>query len=106
MLGTSGRTSGLASSIHATRLLVVPRSIPTALSLSNSIWNMGLGYKIRYILSAVQEASNSRERFAIVSAIPLAERSLQFGVDFAPHDFEPQPRRFQLFYVRFFERHI
>ena len=50
---------------------MVPRSIPTTLSLlSNSIWNIGLGYQIRYVLPAVQEASYSGERFAITSSHP------------------------------------
>src|ERR1700689_3591435 len=96
MLGTSGRTAGFAKSIHATRLLVVPRSIPTTLSLSNSIWNIGLVNQIRDVLTAVQEASHGGEGFALRRRVPLGEFQLQLGVDPAPHPFKLLTRRFQL----------
>src|SRR5579863_9902007 len=73
MLGTSGRTSGLVKFIHATKLLVVPRSIPTTLSLSNSIWNMSLGYQIRHVLAVVQEPAHGDEGFALACRVPLGK---------------------------------
>src|ERR1017187_4993986 len=104
MLGTSGRTAGLVRSIQATRLLVVPRSIPTTLSLSNSIWNMGLVYEIRYVLSAVQQPPNGGEGFAVNGRIPTRKRLLQFGIELDPHAFKSLARRLQLLNIGFFER--
>src|ERR1700692_2755808 len=101
-LGTSlspsspAMTSGLVRFIHATRLLVVPRSIPTTVSLSNSIWNIGLIDQIRYIFSAVQKASHGGERFAIGASVPLAECVLQRAIDFRAHGLKLLSRRFQL----------
>src|SRR5712671_6050801 len=101
------KTSGRVRFMHATRLLVVPRSIPTTLPiLSNSIWNIGLGYKIRYVLPAVQEPSNGRERVAIAGCVPLAKGLLQFGINFAPHAFELSTRGFKLRNIGFLNGHV
>src|SRR5580692_42272 len=106
MLGTIGRTSGLARFIQATRLLVVPRSMPTTLSLSNSIWNIGFCDQVRYIFPAIQQASHGGERFPIVRCIPIGERLLQLGVEFHPHTFEALPGGFQLVNISFFDCHV
>src|SRR5580704_6948376 len=106
MLGTMGRTSGRARFIHATRLLVVPRSIPTTLSLSNSIWNIGFCDQVRYVFPSIQQASHGSERFTMVGCIPISERLLQFGVEFHPHAFEALTRTFQLIHIGLLDCHV
>src|SRR5258708_5457859 len=98
-LGTSlsaslpGITSGRVRFMCATRLLVVPRSMPTTLSLlSNSIWNMGSGVvrlsdQVGDVFTAVEEAADGEEGFAIVPGVPLGEFVFHFAIDFVAHGF-------------------
>src|ERR1700712_3097326 len=104
MLGTSLSpsspriTSGFPRFIQATRLFVVPRSMPTTLSwLSNSIWNIG-GFidQVGNVFAAIQQAAYLSEVIAVLRGIPPGKLRLQFGVSFSAHSFKPHTRGFQL----------
>src|SRR5450432_2608834 len=87
-------TSGFVRFIHATRLLVVPRSMPTTLSwFSNSIWNMG-GFidQIRHVLAPVEQCPHFAQRKAVVRSVPRGKLHSQFAIDFIPHVFKSQAR--------------
>src|SRR5579863_1608731 len=100
-------TSGFARFIQATRLLVVPRSMPTTALLSNSIWNIRLHYEIRYVFPPVQQSAYRRERFAIAIRVPLPELLLQFGINFAAHSLKLRPEGLErLSLSRVLDRHV
>src|SRR5579863_3151310 len=88
-------TSGFARFIQATRLLVVPRSMPTTALLSNSIWNIRLHYEIRYVFPPVQQSAYRRECFTVATRIPRLELLLQFGINLAAHTLKLRPERFK-----------
>src|SRR5436305_1900954 len=113
MLGTSlspsspRMTSGFVRFIHATRLFVVPRSMPTTLSwLSNSIWNMrSFIDQIRDVLAAVQQSADLNQVFAVMSFVPCGEVPLKVGIEPVAHGLELQFRGSDLRFRLLFEGH-
>src|SRR5437016_3998089 len=103
-LGTSlfpsapGMISGPVRSMNATRLFVVPRSIPTIRGcLPKSICNVDIllrrgserpfhfCYEILDVLPAVQRRANLRENLTIVRRVVFLEQRLQLAVGFRKH---------------------
>ena len=75
--------------IHATRLLVVPRSMPTTLSCCQTrSGTLVCRYQIRDVFPAVQQAAHGCECFAACVASHCRELLLHFGVELSPHAFE------------------
>src|SRR5450432_2465695 len=109
MLGTSlapsspGMTRGAPESMMATRLLVVPRSMPTMWSEEPksicSTMGLHLFYKIADVLAAVQEGADFRMRVR-------GEGLLELTVDIRAHVEEFLEEVRELRFVAFFERHV
>src|SRR5712691_7732889 len=98
------RIRGPVSSITATRLLVVPRSIPTIFELDSpkSIWSVDIQflfdfpYQVRDVAAAVQDRANLIEHRRLARRVILLEQTRERTIDFRSHCRETLLRFHQL----------
>src|SRR5579862_1633366 len=120
-LGTiPDRIRGPVSSITATRLLVVPRSIPTIFDsvFPKSISNVDIQFlfnipdQVRNVSPAVQRTSHRLQQRSVLGRVVLGEQRRQSVIDVLPQPGKPLPRLDQLrargfvAAAQFLQRHI
>src|SRR6185369_2391646 len=98
------RIRGPVRSITATRLLVVPRSMPTMRGLAwpKSICRVDIQFlfdvaqQVRHVLSAIQHRANLVEHGLVRLFVITCEETGQACIRFAEHAREPLLRRYKL----------